>query len=251
MNARQQPALSLLDEVADGVLPLPGLGTLHKTAQHVLLLSDQPRQATGTGVWHGGSAIVHGWLNLKVDAHAEVDLPPAQSLQQYAHALGCTLPLAGMMTAASMNSLRVAQHHAGTDTVACIVTAGIQNARRAGDRADEQLRPGTINILLASNRPFTAAAAIEALLLATEAKTAACYDLGIVSPVSGLPATGTGTDSICLLSAVSSETMLADEHMEYCGKHTRLGEWIGATTYDAVSRSLQACLDVLGQSVGT
>jgi adenosylcobinamide amidohydrolase len=50
-------------------------------------------------------------------------------------------------------------------------------------------------------------------------------------------ATGTGTDSLCLLSAHA-----ATDALEYCGKHTRIGEWIGRAAYAAVHESVEACL---------
>lgn len=222
---------------------LPGLGQLQQTPQHILFLADAPMQATGTCIWNGGRAIVHGWLNLKVGDETELTTPPSTVLQHYSHGLDLQEQLAGMMTAASMNSLR---HHliqnSGT-TLLVAATAGIQNARRAGDPADEHIQPGTINIALVCNRHFTHAACIEALLIATEAKTAACHDLGIASPVSGKIATGTGTDAICLLSAPEPDTQLT---VEYCGKHTRIGEWIGAASYSAVLESVRACLKTRG-----
>jgi len=184
-----------MNSYAGDIIALNGLGTLYKTSQHILLLSDTPMQATSTSVWNGGTAMVNGWLNLKVDGHCDISASPAHTLHHYAAGLGIDSPLAGMMTAASMNSLRYSLTGDDATVLACIVTAGIENARRAGDTADEQPQPGTINIALVCNRHFSPAAAIEALLIATEAKTAACYDLGIRSPVSQQIATGTGTDS--------------------------------------------------------
>ena len=222
-------------------MTLPGLGRLTKTDRHILLLTDSPMRATGSSVWHGGSAQVQGWLNLKVSGHDDINESPAETLQQYARHLNIEAPLTGMMTAASMNSLRVELRGNEQIKLACIVTAGIENARRAGDPCDvEQTMPdfGTINIALIGNQPLTPAAGIEALMLATEAKTAACYDLAITSPVSGKTATGTGTDSICILHPDG------DDLIPYCGKHTQLGEWIGAATYAAVFSSLHACVSL-------
>lgn len=231
----------------------PALGTLTVTPHHSLFRANTVMQATGSCVWSGGSAVVHGWLNQKVakTAHAELEAP-VQSLERYARELGIETPLAGMMTAASMKSLRFQLIEDEEMTLACIVTAGIENARRSGDPCDgdfshrQLTKMGTINIALITNAAFTPAARIEALMVATEAKTAACYDLRIKSPVSGAPATGTGTDSICLLSRKSELNAL-----EYCGKHTQMGEWIGCATYAAVRESVAACLDLLGNNAAT
>lgn len=242
---------STISNTADIVWP--DLGTLSATQQHILFRTLQPMQATGSCVWNGGSAIVHGWLNQKVphDLTDFVETPQA-SLQRYAQSLGQTVPLAGMMTAASMNSLRYRIERGEIFhqpcALACIVTAGIQNARRAGDPCDDDhshdtlTRHGTINIALVSNAVFSPAARIEALMVATEAKTAACFDLKVKSPVSGALATGTGTDSICLLNALEGKAVL-----EYCGKHTRMGEWIGRATYAAVREAVAACMELLAR----
>lgn len=229
-----------MNDFSADIISLAGLGTLHKTAQHCVFLADHPLQATGSCIWNGGSATVQGWLNMKVSGDTAVTEAPAITLERYARALDIAMPLAGVMTAASMNSLRHAVTGDDITRLACFVTAGIRNARRAGDPADEQLQPGTINIALVCNQTLTPAAAIEALLIATEAKTAACYDLNIKSPISNLMATGTGTDSICLLSALESGEQAP---VEYCGKHTRFGEWIGRASYDAVHRAVMACLE--------
>lgn len=229
-----------MNTAAINIRELNGLGRLFHSPEHVIFLSESTLHSTGSCVWNGGMAPVNGWLNLKVSGATHITDSPASTLQHYARAQGITQPLAGMMTAASMDSLRVTERSDGDCRLACLVTAGIQNARRAGDPADEQPAAGTINIALACNQRFTPAAAIEALLVATEAKTAACHDLAVVSPVSGKMATGTGTDSICLLSAVEG-----DAAVDYCGKHTRLGEWIGGATYDAVFDSVRACLNLL------
>lgn len=236
-----------MSDILSPPLVWPALGILSVTPHHSLFRANAVMQATGSCVWNGGSAMVHGWLNQKVakTAHAKLEVPEL-SLQRYAQELGIEAPLAGMMTAASMKSLRFQLIQDQEMTLACVVTAGIENARRSGDPCDGDFshrkltQTGTINIVLVSNTAFAPAARIEALMVATEAKTAACYDLRMKSPVSGAPATGTGTDSICLLSGVPEQDAL-----EYCGKHTRMGEWIGRATYAAVRESVTACLDLL------
>lgn len=241
-----------MSEILSPPLVWPALGMLTVTPHYSLFRANNVMQATGSCVWNGGSAVVHGWLNQKVakTAHAELEAP-VQSLQRYARELGIEAPLAGMMTAASMKSLRFQLIQDEQMTLACVVTAGIENARRSGDPCDgdfshrQLTQAGTINIVLISNAAFAPAASIEALMVATEAKTAVCYDLRVKSPVSGAPATGTGTDSICLLSGNSELDAL-----EYCGKHTRMGEWIGRATYAAVRESVAACLNLLDSDIG-
>ena|SRR3990167_3105465 len=241
-----------MPDILSPPLVWPALGTLTVTPHHSLFHANAVMQATGSCVWNGGSAQVQGWLNLRVPKTAPAELEaPELSLQRYARELGVDAPLAGMMTAASMNSLRFQVILNEQMALACVVTAGIQNARRSGDPCDDDFshqqltQAGTINIALICNAAFAPAARIEALMVATEAKTAACYDLRMKSPVSGAPATGTGTDAICLLSGNSELNAL-----EYCGKHTLMGEWIGRATYAAVRESVATCLNLLDSISG-
>lgn len=223
------------------ITELGALGHLYQTPRHIVFRSHTAMQSTGSCVWNGGTTTVHGWLNLKVSGASGHFESPALTLKNYAHALDIQQPLAGMMTAASMNSLRYSLLQNHGIQVACIVTAGIENARRCGDPADENIQPGTINLALLCNRSFTPAACIEALMLMTEAKTAACYDLNILSPISQQMATGTGTDSLCLLSALPCQNTAP---IEYCGKHTFIGEWIGKVCQEALQASLSACVSL-------
>ena len=124
-----------------------------------------------------------------------------------------------------------------------MVTSGLSNPRRAGDYAEHiQMashynQVGTINIIVITSASLTGSALIEALLVTTEAKSAALQDAGIVSPVSNKPATGTGTDS----AAVASGPGPGD--VKYCGKHVLFGELLGGSVIDAVSSSIQWAIE--------
>ena len=105
-----------------------------------------------------------------------------------------------MMTSARMASFRSVHRSARGVEISVLVTAGISNARRAGDPAEHrvfdeaEIKPGTINVIILTNAVLTQAAQVEAVMVATEAKTAVLQDIGATSPVTGKMATGTGTD---------------------------------------------------------
>lgn len=213
---------------------------LEITDDHCGVISTVPLRVLSSAILHGGLQDAYGWINLRVkgDRH---EGHPAASLRQAAEALGWPFPVIGMMTAASMDSCRMRYtSHAGV-SVLCVATCGLQNARRVGDTADAEAwedhrwRPGTINIALFTNAQLTPAALVETLQLISEAKTAACHDGDVLSPVSGLIATGTGTDA----SAVFSDP--TGPLIEFCGKHLLLGELIGSLAYDVVLQGIQAC----------
>jgi len=124
--------------------------------------------------------------------------------------------------------------------ITVLVTTGISNARRAGDKADIQElsgtidEVGTINLILIFSAQLTDTAMVEAMMIATEGKAAALQNAKILSPLSGLLATGTGTDAIAVVCGNGSQKI------KFCGKHVLLGEWIGRLVITAVTRSLVA-----------
>ena len=113
-------------------------------------------------------------------------------------------------------------------TAEAVVTIGLANAERIGRREDYSGRDwgkdwGTINIALRVDHPLSDIGLLEAMSIATEARTAAVIDLG--HRLGTGIATGTGTDCIAL-AAVPGD-------MPYAGKHTALGEAMGRAVYAA------------------
>lgn len=191
-----------------------------------------------SAILNGGLSTAASFLNLKVDKNAVPPWPdPALTLNDKVHALGLPQPTTAMMTAASMKSLGYSIARNGELSAECWVTAGLSNVRRVGDTADESPYPGTINIWLYINQPLSDSALVEALMMLTEGKVTAIRDLKIMSPISELPASGTGTDSHAVFCP-TGEALLS-----YCGKHTLMGELIGQAVLTACSISLRKCLD--------
>jgi adenosylcobinamide hydrolase len=128
--------------------------------------------------------------------------------------------------------------------VCCIATGGARNnALRAG--VDEgqwtekekafHAKPGTINIILLTNVSLTWGAMARAIMTATEAKSAALQDLDYRStPSPKIQATGTGTDSMIVVSGVHPALLI-----RHTGGHTKMGELIGYTAKTAVAEALK------------
>lgn len=150
--------------------------------------------------------------------------------------------VARMSTAADLDNLAVVTRRYGPLTVSVLATAGARsNAIRTGvdagvyiEGADPEKRPaGTINIMVLSNIELSDAALARALITVTEGKTAALEDLKVPSSYSkSLQATGTGTDSIVVVSGTAAP------RATYTGGHSRIGELIGKATYAAVVEAL-------------
>lgn len=136
-------------------------------------------------------------------------------------------------------------------TARTIVTAGLGNAERIGQRRGKDAAFGTINLLLAVDRVLTYPARLEALSLLAEARTAAMLDH---APRLWQPApTGTGTDCLCLATLPQADwaglpdgagsgitAADPDPAIPYAGKHTALGEAIGRAAYDAFAQAISA-----------
>lgn len=135
--------------------------------------------------------------------------------------------------------------------VAAWCTAGFSNALRVGDRATvastgrgagaSPPSPGTVNLIVMANRPMAREALVEAIQIATEARTLAMLEAGVKSVRSGAPATGTGTDCIVVAAPLAASTRSAGGAGEerYCGKHTLLGELIGRAVLQSCARAIR------------
>jgi adenosylcobinamide hydrolase len=146
----------------------------------------------------------------------------------------------GMLTAAEVEKYSTHYLQSRSQWVQVVATTGLDNARTVGEQADVEntceLDPhGTINIILATNALPNLSGQLEAIQVATMAKTRALMEMGVKSRKSGTPATGTGTD--CIVLASSGELK-----QDFCGMHTQLGELIGQTVYRAVKEGIERLL---------
>ncbi len=205
-----------------------------------------PVRSLSSAVLGGGFNDIRRVLNLKVQANPdEIKMtektfwdPPEKTLAEFVSSQGWEGPAAGMMTSALMESFRFSVREESWGGVFCSLTAGISNALAAGDAAaflpevkGNELPTGTINIMVGTNAELSDSALAEALMVATEAKTAILFSFGIKSTLSGAPATGTGTDSLIISSGSGPKA-------DYCGKHTKIGQLIGETVSEALASSV-------------
>jgi iron complex transport system substrate-binding protein len=139
-----------------------------------------------------------------------------------------------MFTGADMDNLAVRQAEFKELNVTALVTAGVETnaVRMSRDRGD-YYEPGTINIILLTNRSLSPRAMTRAVIDATEAKTAALWDLDIRSSFTSRvnPATGTGTDNIIVVQG-------AGVPLDHAGGHTKLGELIASAVYAGVQEAI-------------
>lgn len=141
-------------------------------------------------------------------------------------------------TAADMDHLAVVTKEYKPFVVTALVTAGAKtNALRTGVDAGLHIEgeepKGTVIIFILTNAKLTDGAMARTLITVTEAKTAAFQDLNVPSSYSkSIQATGTGTDSIMVVSGT------AGSKVTYTGGHSKIGELIGKAVHEAVIEAL-------------
>jgi len=215
---------------------------LDRSPEHVRVVFESPCPVLSSAVFNGGWTTADAVLNLKVPKRppspdAPLD-PPEKTLAGYCIRNGWQGVTVGMMTAASMNSLRIAHERIHAFATAVLVTSGLSNPLRAGDPAPRQTldtaaaAAGTINTIIVTSAAMTPAAMVEAVMIAAEAKAAALQSSGVRSRVSGAIATGTGTDAVALACGKGIP------QLRYCGKHTLFGETLARLVIQATTTSI-------------
>ncbi|MGJ4746978.1 adenosylcobinamide amidohydrolase [Leptospira sp. SA-E8] len=138
----------------------------------------------------------------------------------------------GFMTSASLLNYSVSEKSLNGLHVRTIATVGLGNAVRVGELPKQGKKIGTINLLVQTSEVLTFSASIEAISIASEARTLAVLESEIQIQNENNFATGTGTDCIGIISPAGTNGI------DYVGKHTTFGYLIGATTYEAVTQGI-------------
>jgi len=195
---------------------------------------DDTYESLGSSVLNGGLSVADSILMYQVDMGNIPDEDPAVTLERIADEEDLGGNCVGFMTAAEIHraiSTKTAESN-GVEATA-FVTAGLGNGIVAGDSDTDiveqvkkhRARFGTINIVCISSVPLDDTAKANALIVMTEAKTAALKDLGFEY-------TGTTTDSHTILSPWGSKKE------RYCGTGTDIGIAMAKAVREAVKDSL-------------
>ena len=189
---------------------------------------DAPRAALSSAPVGGGSAAIDWLLNIGVAAdYARTDLA------EHARDIGGRLGLAGtgaaMITAVDVHRMV----RADDGDVVVDVTVGVTKPTWAADaddahghRVDGGWEPGTINIVVQLPVALSPAAAVNAVMTATEAKAQALFEVGV-------PGTGTASDAI----TVVWPAVLPVE--PFAGPRSTWGARVGRAVHAAVRDGLE------------
>lgn len=167
------------------------------------------------------------WLHVR-DDDLSLDIDPVLFLKNRMAAAGYGEAV-HLMTSRDVRLHHLARASSGGIDATCLATVGLGNAGRVGAEPAAGKKPvGTINLLVHVSQALSQAALVEAVSIATEARTAAVMELDW--RVDGKPATGTGTD--CIVVAAPCE----ETERQFAGLHTDVGAAIGRAVHEAVRR---------------
>jgi adenosylcobinamide amidohydrolase len=162
----------------------------------VWVRSAAPLRVLASAVVGGDLDAARHVLNMHVaKGYAGAD-PPAD-LRRFARGLGVDEPFVGLMTAAWTHQARVVADEVAGVRVAVVATVGLSAPAAAGVSPPAAPAPSTINLVVLLDARLDRAAAVNAVITATEAKVGALARAGIVT-AEGAPATGTVTDAIVI-----------------------------------------------------
>lgn len=187
------------------------------------------------GLFKGKSILNHGAPDYP-EAYKEIVAEPKCYLANLATSFGLSKTVA-TMTAVSMKDLVIEKQSYQDGSLCLLITGGVTNAVRAGDPTEwreaegvfHQL--GTINIILLTDICLTGRSLVDCIQVITEGKAAALQELAVNSTVSPGLATGTGTDTVIVVSGQNAS-------ITYGGTHSLFGEILGQLTIRGVKRAI-------------
>ncbi|WP_141734932.1 adenosylcobinamide amidohydrolase [Oligoflexus tunisiensis] len=204
-----------------------------ETQPHLLWTLPEPMKTLSWALHGGGIHVAQKIAWIQVGPYDLTrDTCPRNFLQQKLKNIGADDAL-GLMTSAKIEHYTRVVATVGGITATAVATVGLGNALRAGDPSRTGAPVGTINCVCLVDHALSLEAMLEALVISAEAKTAAVLESGLRSAMSGLPATGTGTD--CHVIACPDRESVSP----YAGKHTDVGSAIGASVFTAVQKGVQ------------
>lgn len=169
------------------------------------------------------SGLLGGWKDVEhIFNHTVVEhfdrLDPVEYLRGVAQRFGMKNYF-GLLTSVPMDKLSIVR----SGVITAFITAGVKNPN---ERIEvRKVRVGTINIILVVDADLSDGGMVNAVITATEAKSAALFELGHSF-------TGTNTDAVVVAKT-------GGEYYEYAGPASELGSRIWHAVKKGVMESLE------------
>lgn len=204
-------------------------------------ISDIELSTVSSAIYNGGFKKAKAILNVQTPeelSDRKLHENPQKLIINSAKKLGISHHFVGMVTAAAVDKFALVSKKHGDLTVTVAATAvdpegnTCSHAESAGETMTVEEMPGTINIMIIIDGNPTESCLVSTVLTATEAKTAAMWELDIKSRYSGDVATGTITDAIIVAKTNRGGPII------HGGPASKLGQLVGYCTRKAVKESI-------------
>jgi adenosylcobinamide amidohydrolase len=212
------------------------------------VLSDVELSTVSSAIYNGGFKKVKAIINVQATeeySDRQLHENPQKFIIDSAKKLGLSENFVGMVTAAAVDKFALVSKKDGDLAVAVVATAvdpegnTCSHAESAGETIKVEEMTGTINIMVVIDGNPTESCLISTLLTATEAKTAALWELDIRSRYSGDEATGTVTDAMIVAKTNRGKPIV------YGGPASKLGQLVGYCTRKAVKEAVMEANECL------
>ena len=212
------------------------------------VLSNIDLSTVSSAIYNGGFKKVRAIVNVQAPkelSDAQLHANPQKFIIDSAKKLGLSENFVGMVTAAAVDKFALFSKKDGDLSVSVTATAvdptgnTCDHAETAGEAITVEEITGTINIMVIIDGNPTESCLVSTVLTATEAKTAALWELDIRSRYSGDAATGTITDAIIVAKTNRGAPIV------YGGPASKLGQLVGYCTRKAVKEAVMKANEYL------
>lgn len=230
-----------MDDLTKQIELLGNCGKLILKDNVLAILSDIDLSTVSSAIYNGGFKKAKAILNVQATedfSDKQLHADPQKFILESAKKVGLQDGFVGMITAAAVDKFAFASKNDGDLFVSAVATAvdpkgeTCSHAETAGEPIDVEEITGTINIMILIDGNPTESCLVSTVITATEAKSAAMWELGIRSRYSGDLATGTITDAIIVAKTGRGAPII------YGGPASKLGQLVGYCTRKAVKETL-------------
>jgi adenosylcobinamide amidohydrolase len=224
------------------------IGKLFLKDNVLAVLFDTELSTVSSAIYNGGFKKVKAILNVQApEEYSDRKLHdnPQKFIIVAAKKIGLSESFVGMVTAAAVDKFALVTKKDDNLSVSVTATAvdpegnTCSHAESAGETIKVEEMTGTINIMVIIDGNPTESCMISSVLTATEAKTAALWELNIRSRYSGDIATGTITDAIIVAKTSRGAPIV------YGGPASKLGQLVGYCTRKAVKEAVMKANEYL------
>ncbi|MEM2081239.1 MAG: adenosylcobinamide amidohydrolase [Candidatus Bathyarchaeia archaeon] len=230
-----------MDDITKQIGLFGNCGKLILKDNILAILSDIDLSTVSSAIYNGGFKKAKAILNVQATedfSDKQLHADPQKFILESAKKLGLQEDFVGMITAAAVDKFAFASKNDGELSVSVVATAvdpkgeTCSHAETAGEPINVEEITGTINIMILIDGNPTESCLVSTVITATEAKSAAMWELGIRSRYSGDLATGTITDAIIVAKTGRGAPII------YGGPASKLGQLVGYCTRKAVKETL-------------